>query len=49
MPIFYFIFATIALNAVVNFLPFGRGAIQAIRIVVIAVGLSCAYQWGVMR
>ena len=49
MPIFYFIIATMAMNFLVNFLPFGRSAIQGIRIVVIAVGLGCAYRYGVMH
>jgi hypothetical protein len=49
MRIFYFVFATIALNSVINLLPFGRNTIQGLRIVVIAVGIGCAYRFGAMH
>jgi hypothetical protein len=43
------IFATIAINFLVNFLPLGRAAIQAIRLLVIAIGLGVAYRYGAVR
>lgn len=49
VAIFYFATATMAVNFLVNFLPFGRSAIQGIRLVVMAVGLACAYRYGVLR